>query len=103
MSKPTSWKHSLPPIRRLPPTPGGVQFSRTRWKRPSTTSWSPRCLSPKDQQSRRRGHSLESELPKPGEHKTVQARILEYAQEIGWTYVGREEAEARRGFDPEGA
>jgi len=23
-------------------------------------------------------------MPKPGEHKTVQARILEYAQGIGW-------------------
>lgn len=39
----------------------------------------------------------------PGEHKTVQARILVYAQEIGWTYVPRAEAEARRGFDPDGA
>jgi type I restriction enzyme, R subunit len=38
---------------------------------------------------------------KPGEHKTVQARILEYADEIGWTFVSREEAEQRRGFDPE--
>jgi type I restriction enzyme R subunit len=36
---------------------------------------------------------------KPGEHKTVQARILAYAQEIGWTYVSRGEAERRRGFD----
>ncbi len=36
---------------------------------------------------------------KPGEHKTVQARILAYAQEIGWKYVPRNEAEARRGFD----
>jgi type I restriction enzyme R subunit len=36
----------------------------------------------------------------PGEHKTVQARILQYAQEIGWTVVSREEAEQRRGFDP---
>jgi len=36
---------------------------------------------------------------KPGEHKTVQARILAYAQEIGWTYVPRGEAEKRRGFD----
>ena len=42
-------------------------------------------------------------MPVPGEHKTVQARILVYAQEIGWTYVPREEAEARRGFDPDGA
>ena len=37
-------------------------------------------------------------MPKPGEHKTVQARILAYAQEIGWTYVSRAEAERRRGF-----
>ena len=36
---------------------------------------------------------------KPGEHKTVQARILEYAEAIGWTFVPREEAERRRGFD----
>lgn len=39
----------------------------------------------------------------PGEHKTVQARILAYAQEIGWRYVPRAEAEVRRGFDPDGA
>ena len=39
-------------------------------------------------------------MPGPGEHKTVQARILAYAQEIGWTYVPRGEAERRRGFDP---
>jgi len=38
-------------------------------------------------------------MPKPGEHKTVQARILHYAQEIGWTYVSRTEAEKLRGFD----
>ena len=30
---------------------------------------------------------------KPGEHKTVQARIIEYAEAIGWTFVSREEAE----------
>ena len=42
-------------------------------------------------------------MPVSGEHKTVQARILAYAQEIGWTYVPRAEAEARRGFDPDGA
>lgn len=36
---------------------------------------------------------------KPGEHKTVQARILAYAQAIGWTYVPRAQAEERRGFD----
>jgi type I restriction enzyme R subunit len=42
-------------------------------------------------------------MPAPSEHKTVQARILAYAQEIGWTYVPRAEAEKRRGFDPDGA
>ena len=42
-------------------------------------------------------------MPTPTEHKTVQARILHYAQEIGWTYVPRAEAERRRGFDPDGA
>ena len=42
-------------------------------------------------------------MPVAGEHKTVQARILHYAQEIGWTYVPRAEAERRRGFDPAGA
>ena len=31
-------------------------------------------------------------MPAPGEHKTVQARILKYAQEIGWTFVLRDEA-----------
>jgi type I restriction enzyme R subunit len=40
-------------------------------------------------------------MPAPGEHKTVQARILQYAQEIGWTFVPRREAEERRGFDHE--
>jgi len=39
-------------------------------------------------------------MSKPVEHKTVQARILAYAQEIGWSFVSREEAERRRGFDP---
>jgi type I restriction enzyme R subunit len=39
-------------------------------------------------------------MPAPSEHKTVQARILQYAQEIGWTYVPRDEAERRRGFTP---
>ena len=42
-----------------------------------------------------------SRTPKPGEHKTVQARILEYAEYIGWTIVPREEAEQRRSFDSE--
>ena len=40
-------------------------------------------------------------MPIPGEHKTVQSRILGYAEAIGWTIVSREEAEGRRGFDPE--
>ncbi len=39
-------------------------------------------------------------MPTPGKHKTVQARILKYAGEIGWAFVPREEAEVRRGFDP---
>ncbi len=37
-------------------------------------------------------------MPTPSEHFTVQARILAYAQEVGWTFVPREEAERRRGF-----
>lgn len=39
----------------------------------------------------------------PSEHKTVQARIIVYAQEIGWRYVSRVDAEKRQGFDPDGA
>lgn len=39
-------------------------------------------------------------MPTPGEHKTVQARILEYAGVIGWSFVSHEEAEQRRRFDP---
>lgn len=42
-------------------------------------------------------------MPTPQEHKTVQARILRYAQDIGWKYVSRAEAETRRGFDKDGA
>lgn len=38
-------------------------------------------------------------MSKPTEHKTVQARIMSYAREIGWTFVTRAEAEARREFD----
>jgi type I restriction enzyme R subunit len=38
-------------------------------------------------------------MPTPGEHKTVQARILAYAKEVGWAVVPREEAERRRGFN----
>ena len=37
----------------------------------------------------------------PSEHKTVQARILGYAEAIGWMIVSRDEAEQRRGFDPD--
>ena len=40
-------------------------------------------------------------MPTPGEHKTVQSRILGCAEAIGWTFVPREEAEQRRGFDLE--
>ncbi|HYJ89397.1 MAG TPA: hypothetical protein VEW46_25270 [Pyrinomonadaceae bacterium] len=42
-------------------------------------------------------------MKRPGEHKTVQTRILHYAEEIGWRYVPRVEAEARRGFDSDGS
>jgi len=41
-------------------------------------------------------------MSKPTELKSVQARILKYAQEIGWKYVPQSEAEQRRGFDPSG-
>jgi type I restriction enzyme R subunit len=39
-------------------------------------------------------------MSRPTEHKTVQARILAYAQEIGWSFVSREQAEERRGGIP---
>ena len=39
-------------------------------------------------------------MPTPTEHKTVQARILKYAEAIGWTFVPREQAEQRRGGTP---
>jgi len=38
-------------------------------------------------------------MPKPTEHKSVQARILKYANEIGWSIVSQSEAEGRRGFN----
>jgi len=38
-------------------------------------------------------------MPKPGEYKTVQARILQYAHDVGWSYVSRPGAEDRRRFD----
>jgi type I restriction enzyme R subunit len=37
-------------------------------------------------------------MTRPGEHKTVQRRILQYAEQVGWTFVSQGEAEARRGF-----
>ncbi|MFT5027933.1 MAG: type I restriction enzyme R subunit [Candidatus Binatia bacterium] len=39
-------------------------------------------------------------MPTPGEHKTVQARILACAEAIGWTLVSREVAEQRRAGFP---
>jgi type I restriction enzyme R subunit len=39
-------------------------------------------------------------MSKPGEHKTVQAQILAYAEATGWTFVSREEAEKRRAGFP---
>lgn len=41
-------------------------------------------------------------MPRPSEHKSVQARILKYADEIGWSVVSRGDAEERRGFDATG-
>ena len=41
-------------------------------------------------------------MPTPTEQKTVQNRILKYAQEIGWTFVPQAEAEQRRGFKDTG-
>jgi type I restriction enzyme R subunit len=38
-------------------------------------------------------------VPKPTEHKSVQARILKYANQIGWAIVSQGEAEDCRGFD----
>ncbi len=38
-------------------------------------------------------------MSNPTEHKTVQSRILKYAEEIGWSYVDRRTAEKRRGFN----
>ncbi len=40
-------------------------------------------------------------MPKPSEHRTVQARVLKYGKKIGWIFVPHEDVEARRGFDPE--
>jgi type I restriction enzyme, R subunit len=41
-------------------------------------------------------------MPRPTEHKSVQARILKYANDIGWTVLSRSEAETLRGFNPNG-
>ncbi len=41
-------------------------------------------------------------MPAPSEHKTVQTRILKYAEQIGWTCVPRAKAGRRRGFDADG-
>jgi len=38
-------------------------------------------------------------MPSSGEHKTVKARVLKYAQESGWAFVPRAEAEERRGSE----
>ena len=38
-------------------------------------------------------------MKSPTEHKTVQSRILKYAEEIGWSYVDRSAAEVKRGFN----
>lgn len=38
----------------------------------------------------------------PGEYKTVQRPIIEYAKAMNWNYVSRAEAEVRRGFNPDG-
>lgn len=52
-------------------------------------------------------HLFNEQPPSPPEHKTVEARILAYAEAIGWTFVSREEvvsreeAELRRGFQPQ--
>ena len=39
-------------------------------------------------------------MSKPNEHKKVQARILAYAETVGWAVVSREEAEDRRAGFP---
>lgn len=38
-------------------------------------------------------------MTNPTEYKSVQSRILKYADDIGWAIVSRCEAETRRGFD----
>jgi len=41
-------------------------------------------------------------MPTPSKQKTVQARIFAYAEDIGWTFVPREESEQRRGLKERG-
>lgn len=41
----------------------------------------------------------QKDMPQPTEHKSVQARILKYANKIGWSIVSRSEAEQQREFD----
>ena len=51
----------------------------------------------------RRKRSRIDEMKRPTEHKTVQARILGYAQEMDWTYVPRAEVERQRGLGTRGS
>jgi len=39
-------------------------------------------------------------MPTPSKPKAVQARVLEYAEAIGWTFVPWEQAEKRRAGFP---
>lgn len=41
-------------------------------------------------------------MSRPTEHKSVQSRIIKYAEEIGWTFVPQPKAEQLRGFDAKG-
>lgn len=41
-------------------------------------------------------------MPATGEHKTVQARIIKYTQEVGWHFVPRVEVERWLSFDRDG-
>jgi len=41
-------------------------------------------------------------MPRPTEHKSVQQRIIDYAVEIGWSFVSRIDAERKRKFLSEG-
>jgi len=55
-----------------------------------------------DLETRTRSEDSEFSVPNPGEHKTVQACILYYAQEIGRTFMPREEADRWRSVDANG-